>query len=161
MKKIMIVDDSVIIRQRLKELFKNKGFEVTAEVESGEKAIIKFKDCKPDIVTMDIALPGMSGIEVVKKLIEIDPSVKIIMLTATGERTTVLKAIKMGAVHFIVKPFQDAKVMEVIREVLGTSSDEEEQYTKDTEDNELEEKTENSESSSKESSQEDNEPSID
>jgi Response regulator containing CheY-like receiver, AAA-type ATPase, and DNA-binding domains len=137
MKKIMIVDDSVIIRQRLKELFKNKGFEVVAEVESGEKAIIKFRDCKPDIITMDITLPGISGIEAVKKLIEIDSNVKIIMITAMGERTTVLQAIKLGAVNFIVKPFQEGKVMSVIREVLGTNPDEQEQCIKEIEDDEL------------------------
>lgn len=118
MKKIMIVDDSVIIRQRLKELFRTKGFEVVAEVESGEKAVIKFRECKPDIVTMDISLPGISGIETVKKLIEIDSDVKIIMITAMGERSTVLEAIRLGAVNFIVKPFQEDKVMQVVYEVL-------------------------------------------
>jgi len=137
MKKIMIVDDSVIIRQRLKELFKTKGFEVVSEVESGEKAIIKFKECKPDIVTMDISLPGISGIETVKKLIEMDPDIKIIMITAMGERTTVLEAIKSGAANFIVKPFQENKVMEVIHEVVKIGINDEQQFTKATEDEDV------------------------
>jgi two-component system chemotaxis response regulator CheY len=122
----MIVDDSWIIRRRLKDLFENKGFEVVAEVESGEKAISKFKECKPDITTMDIALPGMSGTEAVESLIEIDPNAKIIMLTGMGERAMVLKAVKLGAVHFIVKPFQEDKVLEIVYEVLGIDPSEEE-----------------------------------
>ena len=157
--KIMIVDDSVIIRQRLKELFKKRGFDVVAEVESGEKAIIKFKEHKPDIVTMDISMPGMSGIEAVEKLIKIDPNVKIIMLTAMGERTIVFKAIKLGAVNFIVKPFQEEKVMEVICEVLGISPDEEEQCTKKIEDDEVkqEHNEENTEDTNKETNLENDE----
>ncbi|KZL92465.1 response regulator [Clostridium magnum] len=145
MKKIMIVDDSVIIRQRLKELFKTKGFDVVAEVESGEKAIRKFRECKPDIVTMDITLPGISGIEAVKKLIEMDSNIKIIMITAMGERTTVLEAIRLGAVNFIVKPFQEAKVMEVIHEVLGISPGEEEQWTQEMEDSKAKQEYNNEE----------------
>ena len=156
MKKIMIVDDSLIIRQRLRELFKNKGFEVVAEVESGEKALIKFRECRPEIVTMDIALPGMNGIEAVKKLMEIDSSVKIIMLTGMGERTMVLKAIKLGALNFIVKPFQEDKVIKVVYEVLGINPDEEDLCIKETEDDEVKQKQDNNEENSEEENTEEN-----
>lgn len=155
MKKVMIVDDSMIIRQRLKKLFENKGFEVVAEVESGEKAIRRFRECKPDIITMDIALPGMSGIDAVKKLTDMDPDTKIIMLTGMGERTNVLKAIKLGAVHFIVKPFQESKVIEVVNEVLGINPDEENEQ-KNVEENSTEENNNVEQNESEENSSEDN-----
>lgn len=133
MKKIMIVDDSVIIRMRLKDLFESKGFEVVAEAETGEKAIMKFNESKPDIVTMDIVMPGISGIEAVEKLIEINPEVKIIMLSGAAQRTMILKAIKSGAVNYLIKPFQESKVMEVVYEVLGLNTEEEERRLEELE----------------------------
>lgn len=163
MKKIMIVDDSVIIRQRLREVFRSKGFDVVAEVDNGERAIMKFREHKPDIVTMDISLPGISGIETVKKLIEIDSDVKIIMITAMGERTTVMQAIKLGAVNFIVKPFQEDKVIEVIYEVLGISPDEEEPVIEEAEDDKLKQESndENSENTCEEVDEKKDETTID
>lgn len=163
MKKIMIVDDSVIIRQRLREVFRSKGFDVVAEVDNGEKAIMKFMEHRPNVVTMDISLPGISGIETVKKLIDIDPDVKIIMITAMGERTTVMQAIKLGAVNFIVKPFQEDKVIEVIYEVLGISSDEEEPLIEETEDDKLKQESndENSENTCEEVDEKKDETTID
>lgn len=126
MKKIMIVDDSLIIRIRLKDLFESRGFKVVAEAETGEKAIMKFKESKPDIVTMDIVLPGISGIEAVEKLMEMDPKVKIIMLSGAAQRGMILKAIKSGAINYIIKPFNESKVMDVVYEVLGLNPEEEE-----------------------------------
>lgn len=139
MKKIMIVDDSLIIRIRLRDLFESIGFEVVAEAESGEKAIPKFKESKPDIVTMDIILPGIDGIEVVEKLIEIDPEVKIIMLSGAAQRAMVVKAIKAGALGYIIKPFNESKVMEVVYEVLGLDPAEEENRLREPESNKMNE----------------------
>ena len=154
MKKIMIVDDSLIIRIRLRDLFESIGFKVVAEAESGEKAISKFKEIRPDIVTMDIILPGIDGIEVVEKLIEIDPEVKIIMLSGAAQRAMVVKAVKAGALNYIIKPFNEAKVIKVVYEVLGLDPAEEENRLREADLNKK------SEAKSKEVTKEDNKESI-
>jgi len=121
MAKILIVDDAVFIRQRLSNLLKKEGFEIAGEAENGKDAIEKYKELKPDLVTMDIIMPNIQeidGIAAVKEIMEIDPQAKIIIVSAVGQRALMLEAIQAGAKDFIVKPYLASEVVKVIRRVL-------------------------------------------
>jgi two-component system chemotaxis response regulator CheY len=95
------------------------GFEVLGEAPNGIKAVELYKKEKPDVVTMDITMPDMDGIEAVKAIKAFDPTAKVIMCSAMGQQTMVMDAIRAGAKDFIVKPFQPDRVLEAIRKVVG------------------------------------------
>ncbi|MCD6228998.1 MAG: response regulator [Candidatus Omnitrophica bacterium] len=120
--KILIVDDALFMRKMLGDILKKEGFEICGEAENGKEAIEKYKELKPDLVTMDIVMPRMEeidGIGAVKEIIRIDPNAKIVMVSAMGQHALVVEAIQAGAKDFIVKPFQPSRVVEAIRRVLG------------------------------------------
>ena len=118
MSKILIVDDAAFMRMRCKKLLKENGHEVV-EAENGVVAVEKYKSEKPDMVFMDVTMPEMDGITAVKEIKKIDPESKIAMLSAMGQQTMVMDAIKAGAKDFIVKPFQADKVLSTIKKLLG------------------------------------------
>lgn len=116
---VMIVDDAAFMRATLKDLITKGGFEVVGEAVNGQDAIDKYKTFKPDLVTMDITMPEMDGLEALKKIRELDSSAKVIMCSAIGQQANVLEAIKSGASDFIVKPFQPDRVLEALTKVAG------------------------------------------
>lgn len=118
MSKVLIVDDAAFMRMMLKDILEKNGFEVIGEAPNGAKAVELYQSVKPDIVTMDITMPDMDGIEAVKKIKAIDSTAKIIMCSAMGQQNMVMEAIKAGARDFIVKPFQGDRVVEAIKKVL-------------------------------------------
>jgi two-component system, chemotaxis family, chemotaxis protein CheY len=118
-KKIMLVDDTKFMRMMLANILKPKGFEIVAEASDGLEAIDKYKQTKPDIVTMDIVMPNMEGIDAVRNIVSGDANAKIIMVTAVGQESKVKEAIQAGAKGYIVKPFQAPQVLEEIEKVLG------------------------------------------
>ena len=95
------------------------GYEIAGEAENGLKAIEKYKELAPDLVLMDITMPEMDGIEAVKNIKSIDPSAKIVMCSAMGQQAMVIESIQAGARDFIVKPFQQERVLEAVRKVVG------------------------------------------
>lgn len=107
MKKILIVDDAVFMRVSLKTMLEKNGFEVIGEAVNGLEAIEKYSSLKPDIVTMDITMPEMSGLEAVKAIKKIDSNARILMVSAMGQESLVREAIINGAKGFIVKPFKE------------------------------------------------------
>ncbi|WP_102400968.1 response regulator [Haloimpatiens massiliensis] len=117
--KVLIVDDAAFMRMMIKDILEKNGFEVVGEANNGIKAVEIYKAEKPDVVTMDITMPDMDGIEAVKAIKSIDPAAKVIMCSAMGQQTMVMDAIKAGAKDFIVKPFQADRVLEAIKKVLG------------------------------------------
>lgn len=117
--KVLIVDDAAFMRMMIKDILEKNGFEVVGEANNGLKAVELFKKEKPDVVTMDITMPDMDGIEAVKAIKAFDPAAKVIMCSAMGQQTMVMDAIKAGARDFIVKPFQPDRVLEAIRKVVG------------------------------------------
>jgi two-component system chemotaxis response regulator CheY len=116
---VLIVDDAAFMRMMLKKIFSENGYEVVGEAGNGKEAVEKYKELKPDIVTMDITMPEMDGITAVKEIKKIDPNARIIMCSAMGQQQMVIDAIKAGAKEFIVKPFQPARVLEAAKKVLG------------------------------------------
>lgn len=117
--KVLIVDDAAFMRMMIKDILEKNGYEVVGEANNGIKAVEMYKAEKPDVVTMDITMPDMDGIEAVKAIKNINPAAKIIMCSAMGQQTMVMDAIKAGAKDFIVKPFQADRVLEAIKKVLG------------------------------------------
>jgi two-component system chemotaxis response regulator CheY len=118
MTRVLIVDDAAFMRMMLKDLLVKNGFEVIGEANNGIKAVEMYKMEKPDVVTMDITMPEMDGIEAVKAIKQINPSAKIIMCSAMGQQGMVMEAIKAGARDFIVKPFQADRVIEAISKAI-------------------------------------------
>ncbi|MBV4418585.1 response regulator [Clostridium tyrobutyricum] len=119
MAKVLIVDDAAFMRMMIKDILEKGGFEIVGEANNGLKAVELFKKEKPDVVTMDITMPDMDGIEAVKAIKEFDPAAKVIMCSAMGQQTMVMDAIKAGAKDFIVKPFQPDRVIEAVTKVVG------------------------------------------
>lgn len=119
MAKVLIVDDAAFMRMMIKDILEKNGYEVIGEGNNGLKAVEIYKKERPDIVTMDITMPEMDGIQAVKAIREFDPQAKIVMCSAMGQQTMVMDAIRAGAKDFIVKPFQPDRVLEAIRKVIG------------------------------------------
>jgi DNA-binding NarL/FixJ family response regulator len=123
MAKILIADDSIVMRRNLKTILTRAGHEVIAEVANGYQACVEYEKCKPDLVTMDITMPIMDGIEAVKKIIIDYPEAKIVMISALDQKSMVFEALKNGAKHYVIKPITTEKVIGVINEVLEGKDD--------------------------------------
>jgi len=114
MKKVMVVDDAMFMRASLKMMLEKNGFEVAAEAENGAIAVQKYKEIKPDFVTMDITMPEMDGLQALKLIKQFDPDAKIVVVSAMGQEPVVKEAILSGAKSFIVKPFKEDFVLKTL-----------------------------------------------
>ena len=119
---ILIVDDAAFMRMMIKDILEKNGFNIIGEASNGLEAVELYKKEKPDIVTMDITMPKVDGIEAVKLIKEYDNEAKIIMCSAMGQQAMVMDAIRAGAKDFIVKPFQADRVIEAINKVVLAKS---------------------------------------
>ncbi|WP_456275389.1 response regulator [Bacillus sp. AK128] len=119
MSKILIVDDAKFMRLTLANIIKKGNHQVVGEAENGKQAIELYEQLQPDLITMDITMPEMSGLEALKEIKKNDPTVKIIMCSAMGQQKMVVEAIEAGAKDFIVKPFEENRVLEAINRVLS------------------------------------------
>ncbi|HOS82160.1 MAG TPA: response regulator [Methanolinea sp.] len=120
MGRILIVDDTLFMRTLLKNILFSGGHDIVGEAGDGDEAIAKYQELKPDLVTMDVVMPKVNGIEALKGIRAIDPNAKVVMCTAVGQEQMVKLAIKTGAKGYIVKPFQAPKVLEEIKNVLSS-----------------------------------------
>lgn len=114
MAKVLIVDDAVFMRTKASRLLAQEGYQVV-EAADGAEAVRKYKAEKPDLVLMDITMPVLNGIDALKAIRAEDETAKVIMVTALGQRSMVLEAIRAGAKDFVVKPFQPEKLMEAVK----------------------------------------------
>ena len=118
--KVLVVDDAAFMRNMIKDVFGSMpGFTVIGVASNGVEAIEKYKELRPDLVTMDIVMPLKSGIEAAREITNADHEARIIMCSALGQESLVMEAIDAGASDFIVKPFKVEKVQEVVSRVLG------------------------------------------
>ena len=117
MNKIMVVDDAQFMRVRLTKLLSGHGYDVT-EAENGDQAVKTYRNLKPDAVLMDITMPEKDGLEALAEIRTFDPGAKVIMLTALGQESMVIQAIKSGAKDYVVKPFDPDRVMLALQKVL-------------------------------------------
>ena len=118
MAKVLIVDDSIIMRRNLKVILSQAGHQVIAEASNGKEAFIEYEKHLPDLVTMDITMPIMNGIDSVKKIIGSYPKANIIMISALDQKNMVFDALENGAMHYIIKPITAEKVLAVVEAVL-------------------------------------------
>ena len=116
-KKVLVVDDAAFMRMKLKDILEKNDYIVVAEAENGADAIEKFKVESPDIVTMDITMPEMDGVEALKEIKAIDASAKVVMCSAMGQQSMVMDAIRAGAMDFIVKPFDSGRVIQALDKI--------------------------------------------
>ena len=119
--RVMIVDDALFMRNMLKDIFTRAGYEIVAEAENGEEAVDQYREKRPDLVTMDIVMPKRSGIEALSDIRSMDPNACVVMVSALGQDSLVLEAVEAGARDFIVKPFKEEKVLEVVKRVTDQS----------------------------------------
>lgn len=117
MPKILVVDDAAFMRMRCKKLLSQSGFDVI-EAATGAQAVEVYKEDRPDVVLLDITMPDMDGLTALKELKKLDPNVKIAMVSAMGQQSVVMEALKSGAQDFLVKPFDPDRVLATVRKML-------------------------------------------
>ncbi len=117
--KVLVVDDAAFMRMMLKDILHKNGHEVVGEAANGFEAVQMYQQLKPDLVTMDITMPEMEGVEALKQIRKKDPNAKVVMCSAMGQQMMVLQAIQAGARDFIVKPFQPDRVLGAVEKALA------------------------------------------
>ena len=116
--KLMIVDDSRIIRRKIARCLEEHELDVIGRASNGVEAVNIFRTARPDLVTMDLTMPEMDGIECVEKLVNLDPSVKILVVSALADKATAIEALKRGANGFLCKPFTDRELSDALAELI-------------------------------------------
>ncbi|MFS0675181.1 response regulator [Ornithinibacillus sp. 179-J 7C1 HS] len=119
MARVLITDDAAFMRMQLKDIISKLGHEVIGEAENGLIAIEQAKELTPDLITMDITMPEMNGVDATKEIKKILPGTKIIMCSAMGQQSMVVDAIQAGANDFVVKPFNMDRIKESLGKVLS------------------------------------------
>jgi len=117
--KVLIVDDAAFMRMAIRKVLEKNNFEVVGEAENGEVGLEKYKQCSPDIVTMDITMPEMSGIEALKEICKHDSNAKVVMVSAMGQESLVREAILNGAKSFIVKPYKEDHIVQTLNSIAA------------------------------------------
>ncbi|MDF2611807.1 MAG: hypothetical protein K0R92_3281 [Lachnospiraceae bacterium] len=118
MAKILMVDDSKTSRKILRGILEENGHEIIGEAVNGKDGIDKFSKLHPEITTMDITMPEMDGLEALKQIMELDKNAKVVMVTAAGQKTKMVDAVKYGAAEFLAKPFDANQIIEILNKVL-------------------------------------------
>ena len=118
-KRILVADDSSFLRNALKKIMEKHGYEVIGMAENGLETVTKYKELKPDLVVLDVIMPQMNGLEVLKLLRAVDPNAAVVMVSSMSTKESVVNCIQAGAKNYILKPFEEQKVVEVIRKALS------------------------------------------
>ncbi len=119
MKRVLIVDDASVVRLLIKKVLTEGNFDIVGEAVNGIDALAKYKELKPDIVTMDITMPEADGIQATKDIIAFDANAKIVMLSGIDQKDMLWQAIKAGASSYIVKPFENDRILSTLNEVIN------------------------------------------
>ena len=117
MAKILIVDDSRTSRKMLRNILESNGHEIIDEAVNGQEGVQKFQALKPDVVTLDITMPVVDGVEALKMIKALDPESKVVMVTAAGQKNKMIECIKAGANEFLTKPFEQQDIVDVINKM--------------------------------------------
>src|SRR3954462_10678631 len=118
-RRVLIVDDALFMRNTLRDIFTSAGFSIAGEADDGVQAVNLFRELKPDLVTMDIAMPYKSGIDATREIVQLDPKAVVVTCRALGKDSRVMGAMEAGATDFNVKPFRGEDVLAVVKKVLG------------------------------------------
>ncbi len=115
---VLICDDAVFMRSLLREILEQAGYEVVGEATTGTEAVDRYKELRPDIVTLEVVMPDIGGIDAVREIVKSDPDARILMCSALGQQALISEATEAGAREFVVKPFQPSRVLEAVQRVL-------------------------------------------
>jgi two-component system chemotaxis response regulator CheY len=117
MPKVLIVDDAAFMRVSIRNILVKNGFEVAGEAENGTVAVQKYAEVRPDVVTMDITMPEMNGLDALRAIRKEDPNAKVVMVSALGQEAMVRDAVMSGAKGFVVKPYKEEVIIETLRKL--------------------------------------------
>ena len=115
----LICDDALFMRTMVGDILQQAGYTVVGEASTGAEAVARYRELRPDFVTMDIVMPDMGGIDAVRAIKAEDPAARVVMCSAMGQQALVVEAIQAGAREFVVKPFQPSRVLEAVERVLA------------------------------------------
>lgn len=118
MLKLMVVDDSLVIREKITQILQNEDFELVGTAKNGLEAVEQFKLHKPQVMTLDITMPLMDGLETIQAIMDIDDSVRVLVISALADKPTLIQAMKLGAYGFLCKPFNDIELAEALEELV-------------------------------------------
>ncbi|MGD0818060.1 MAG: response regulator [Methanomassiliicoccales archaeon] len=118
-KKVLICDDSIVMRKMINDILSRNGFNVVGQAKNGVEAVELYSKLQPDLVTMDIIMPGEPGVEIVRKIVTIDSKARIMMVTGLSQKNLVLQAMENGAREFVVKPFDESALLEAAAKTIG------------------------------------------
>ena len=119
MANLLVVDDAAFMRMTIKKMVTPHGHTVVAEAENGVEAVRKYMENKPDVVLLDITMPQMDGLNALKRIREQDPNAKVVMCSAMGQQAMVAQAIQSGAKDFVVKPFEEGRLVAAVNRVMA------------------------------------------
>lgn len=118
-RKVLIVDDVAFVRKTLSDILKQGGYQVVGEAADGADAINKYAELRPDVVTMDVVMPQMSGIEATRKIMQMDKDARVVIISAMGQENLIMEAINVGARDYVVKPFSAVDVLKTVARALA------------------------------------------
>ncbi len=118
-KSVLVTDDMLYVRSELRNILTSQGYHVVGEARNGREAVERYKELRPDLVTMDVTMPEMDGVAAVRQIREFDPQAKILMCMSMGQRSLVLEALSAGAADFITKPFRERSLVKRVRKLIG------------------------------------------
>lgn len=121
-RRVLIADDAAFMREMLRDILTQAGFEVCAEAADGNEAVASFEEHDPDLVTLDIVMPRKSGLDALRDIISRDAGACVVMCSALGQEALVMEALEAGAKDFVVKPFKADHVIEVIQKALDKAA---------------------------------------
>lgn len=114
-KKVLVADDSIVMRKMITDILWNDGFEVVGEAKDGGEALIKYKELNPNLVTMDIVMPREHGIDALKSIIDFDPDARVIVVSGLHQKSLLMEALGAGARDYVIKPFEKKELLEAAR----------------------------------------------
>lgn len=117
--RVLVVDDAVFMRHMIKTILTGMGHEIVGEASDGEEACRMYEELKPDMVTLDLVMPNMSGLDALQSIRKSDPSARVVVISALDQRQPLMEALKLGAVDYVVKPFEKDRVEEAIKRVIA------------------------------------------
>jgi two-component system chemotaxis response regulator CheY len=118
LKKVLVVDDSMVMRAMISDILTKDGFKVVGQAKNGKEAVEQYVKLTPDLVTMDIIMPGEHGTDVVKKIVEVDKDARIIIVSGLNQKSLVMQALDNGAKDFLVKPFENNELLEAAHKTV-------------------------------------------
>ncbi len=120
-RQILVVDDAAFMRMMIRDILVKEGYTIHEAV-NGRDAVEKYEELRPDLVTMDITMPEMNGIDALRQIRELDGDARVLMVSAMGQQKMIVEALEAGAIDFLVKPFQPTKVLETVKKCLQAAA---------------------------------------